>query len=163
MFFEAGFLEPRAFWWQTFWSKQLINKKFNYFPVYFSKSFSQAVQRSLEKLASKGVITEKINGKQKVYAPKQVRFLTKLNNNNNNNNNNGYYFICVFECTVVNLAMYRQFTNAAWDWIIKKKKTKTKTKQNKPKKKNRKKHQQKRNQNCITSGLSQFLFLQQKM
>ena len=27
----------------------------------------------------------------------------------------------------VNLATYRQFTNAAWDWIIKKKKTKTKT------------------------------------
>ena len=31
---------------------------------------------------------------------------------NNNNNNNGN-FICVFECTIVNLAMYRQFTNAA--------------------------------------------------
>lgn len=30
-----------------------------------------AVQRSLEKLASKGTITEKTNGKQKVYAPKQ--------------------------------------------------------------------------------------------
>jgi len=30
------------------------------------------VQRSLEKLGSKGIITEKINGKQKVYAPKQV-------------------------------------------------------------------------------------------
>ena len=69
-----------------------------------------------------------------------------------NNNNNGN-FICVFECTIVNLATYRQFTNAAWDWIIKKKKTKNKTKQ-KPKKKN---------QNCIKSGLSQFLFLQQKM
>ena len=50
-----------------------------------------------------------------------------------NNNNNGN-FICVFECTIVNLATYRQFTNAAWDWIIKKKKTKNKTKQ-KPKKK----------------------------
>ena len=54
-----------------------------------------------------------------------------------NNDNNGN-FICVFECTVVNLATYRQFTNAAWDWIIKKKKetknkTKTKTKQNKTK------------------------------
>ena len=35
---------------------------------------------------------------------------------------------------IVNLATYRQFTNAAWDWIIKKKKTKNKTKQ-KPKKK----------------------------
>jgi len=33
-----------------------------------------AVQRSLEKLASKGIITEKINGKQKVYAPKQDQF-----------------------------------------------------------------------------------------
>ena len=42
-------------------------------------------------------------------------------------------FICVFECTIVNLATYRQFTNAAWDWIIKKK-NKNKTKQ-KPKKK----------------------------
>ena len=60
-------------------------------------------------------------------------------------------FICVFECTIVNLATYRQFTNAAWDWIIKKK-NKNKTKQ-KPKKKN---------QNCIKSGLSQFLFLQQR-
>ena len=36
--------------------------------------------------------------------------------------NNGN-FICVFVCTIVNLATYRQFTNAAWDWIIKKKKT----------------------------------------
>ena len=27
-----------------------------------------------------------------------------------------------FEGTIVNLATYRQFTNAAWDWIIKKKK-----------------------------------------
>ena len=44
-----------------------------------------------------------------------------------------------------NLATYRQFTNAALDWIIQKKKKK------------------KRNQNCIKSGLSQFLFLQQKM
>ena len=52
------------------------------------------------------------------------------NNNNNNNNNNNGNFICVFECTIVNLATYRQFTNAAWDWIIKKKK---KTKQNKNK------------------------------
>ena len=43
-------------------------------------------------------------------------------------------FACVFECTIVNLATYRQFTNAAWDWIIKKKKRKNKTKQ-KPKKK----------------------------
>ena len=44
-----------------------------------------------------------------------------MNNNNNNNNNN---FSCVFECTIVNLATYRQFTNAAWDRLIKKKKKK---------------------------------------
>ena len=52
------------------------------------------------------------------------------NNNNNNNNNNNGNFICVFECTIVNLATYRQFTNAAWDWIIKKKKKQNKTKIN---------------------------------
>ena len=44
------------------------------------------------------------------------------------NDNNGN-FICVFECTIVNLATYRQFTNAAWDWIIKKKNNKNKNKQ----------------------------------
>ncbi|XP_074623836.1 homologous-pairing protein 2 homolog [Acropora palmata] len=33
-----------------------------------------AIQRSLEKLASKGTISEKINGKQRVYAPKQEQF-----------------------------------------------------------------------------------------
>ena len=27
-----------------------------------------------------------------------------------------------FKGTIVNLATYRQFTNATWDWIIKKKK-----------------------------------------
>ena len=69
------------------------------------------------------------------------------------NDNNGN-FICVFECTVVNLATYRQFTNAVWDWIIQKKKKKEKRKEKK----------RKENQNCIIkSGLSQFLFLQQKM
>ena len=52
-------------------------------------------------------------------------------------NNNGN-FICVFECTIVNLATYRQFTNAAWDWIIKKKKLKQK--QNKSRKKKSKLH-----------------------
>ena len=72
--------------------------------------------------------------------------------------NNGN-FICVLECTIVNLATYRQFTNAALDLIIKKKK-KTKTKTNKNKTKAKKK---KKDQNCIKSGLSQFLFLQQKM
>ena len=54
----------------------------------------------------------------------------KKNNNNKNNGN----FICVFECTIVNLATYRQFTNAAGDWIIKKKKQK----ENKTKAKNKK-------------------------
>ena len=34
------------------------------------------------------------------------------NNRNHNNNDNGN-FICVFECTIVNLATYRQFTNTA--------------------------------------------------
>ena len=57
-------------------------------------------------------------------------------NNDNINNNNGN-FICVFECTIVNLATYRQFTNAAWDWIIKNKKKKNK-KQNKNKNKTKK-------------------------
>ena len=37
-------------------------------------------------------------------------FLEVVNSNNNNNYGN---FICVFECTTVNLATYRQFTNAA--------------------------------------------------
>ena len=36
-----------------------------------------------------------------------------------------------FECTILNLATYRQFTSAAWDWIIIKKKNKTTKKQNK--------------------------------
>lgn len=40
--------------------------------------YCQAVQRSLEKLASKGIITEKINGKQKVYAPKQVNSIKNV-------------------------------------------------------------------------------------
>ena len=60
---------------------------------------------------------------------------------------------CVFECTIVNLVMYKQFTKAAWDWIIQKKK----------KKKDREKKEKKRSQNCIKSVLSQFLFLQQNM
>ena len=69
------------------------------------------------------------------------------------NNNNYGNFICVFECTIVNLATYRQFTNAAWDWIIKKKKTKNKNKTKAKKKKF----------NIAKSGLYQFLFLQQKV
>ena len=55
---------------------------------------------------------------------------SKIQNNNNNNNNNDN-FICVFECTIVNLATYRQFTNAAWDWIIQKKKERKKERKEK--------------------------------
>ena len=40
---------------------------------------------------------------------------------------------CVFECTIVNLVMYRQFTKAARDWIIQKKK-KRKTERKKKRK-----------------------------
>ena len=47
-------------------------------------------------------------------------------------------FACVFECTIVNLAMYRQFANAAWDWIIQTK-DKTKKEETKQKKRERKK------------------------
>ena len=78
------------------------------------------------------------------YRDKWRAWAKELNKYNNNNNDNNGNFICVFECTIVNLATYRQFTNAAWDWIIKKKKRKS-------------------NQNCIKSGLSQFLYLQQKI
>ena len=59
------------------------------------------------------------------------------NNNNNNGNNDNGNFICVFECTIVNLGTKRQFTNAVWDWIIqtkeKKKRKKEKQKENKTK------------------------------
>ena len=48
---------------------------------------------------------------------------------------------------------YMQFTNADWDWIIQKRKER---------KKKEKKRKEKK-PNCIKSGLSQFLFLQQKM
>ena len=30
---------------------------------------------------------------------------------------------CVFDSTIVNLPTYRQFANAAWDWIIQNKQT----------------------------------------
>ena len=62
-------------------------------------------------------------------------------NNKNNNNNNGN-FIYLFECTIVNLATYRQFTIGCFEIeLLFKKKI----------------------QNFIKSGLSPFLFLQQKM
>ena len=73
-------------------------------------------------------------------------FKNKIDNNNfgEYNNNNGN-FISVFECTIVNLATYRQFTIGCLRLNYSKK----------FKKRNKK--------NCIKSGLSQFLFLQQKM
>ena len=59
-------------------------------------------------------------------------------------------FSCVFECTIENLSTYRQFTNAAWDWIIQKKE--------------RKKKKQKRKEIKIALSLGYpILFLQQKM
>ena len=60
-------------------------------------------------------------------------------NNNNNNNYNGN-LIYLFECTIVNLATYRQFTIGCLRLNCSKK-----------------------NQNFIKSGLFPFLFLQQKM
>ena len=75
------------------------------------------------------------------------------NNNNNNNNNNdnsndhndNKIMKTLFVFLDVQLWISLRIGNlqfAAWDWIIKKKK---------------------KNQNCIKSGLSQFLFLQQEM
>ena len=52
---------------------------------------------------------------------------------------------------IVNLTTYRQFTNAAWIIVL-----------GLFKEKKRKKEKRKE-KSCIKSGLSQFLFLQQKM
>ena len=52
----------------------------------------------------------------------QIKTMVIMNNGN---------FICVFECRIVNLATYRQFTNVAWDWIIQKKKKKRKDRKEK--------------------------------
>ena len=52
----------------------------------------------------------------------QIKIMVIMNNEN---------FICVFECRIVNLATYRQFTNVAWDWIIQKKKKKRKDRKEK--------------------------------
>ena len=41
-----------------------------------------------------------------------IFFIISDNNNDTTTNNNGN-FTCVFECTIVNLATYRQFANAA--------------------------------------------------
>ena len=41
-----------------------------------------------------------------------IFFIISDNNNDTTTTNNGN-FTCVFECTIVNLATYRQFTNAA--------------------------------------------------
>ena len=43
---------------------------------------------------------------------------------------NNWNFVYVFECRIVNLATYRQFTNVAWDWIIQKKKKRKEKKGN---------------------------------
>ena len=85
---------------------------------------------------------------------KVLRRKKRKNNHNNNNNNNNENFLSVFECTIVNLATDRQFTNAASVWIIL---------DYSKKKIERKKKEKERNQNCITSWLCQFLFLQQNM
>ena len=86
-------------------------------------------------------------------------FYCNKNDSDDDDDNDGklnWNFISVFECTVVNLATYRQFTAGCLRLNYSKKKlkqikTKHKTKQNK------------KNPNFIKSGLSQFLFLQHKM
>ena len=71
-------------------------------------------------------------------------------------------FVCVFECTIVNLAKLRiRNLQILLEIGLLKKTEQNKTKKKREKKKKRK--EKKRNQNCIKSGLSQFLFLQQKM
>ena len=72
-------------------------------------------------------------------------------------------FVCIFECTIVNLAKLRirNLQILLEIGLLKKKTEQNKTKKKREKKKKRK--EKKRNQNCIKSGLSQFLFLQQKM
>ena len=65
-------------------------------------------------------------------------------------------FICVFKCTIVNLATYRQFTNAAWDWIIYKKKKQTKKQKQKPEKKSGLSHNNNNNTDAFTLGGSPF-------
>ena len=69
--------------------------------------------------------------------PNIKEFLWVIDHHNNGN------FICVFECSIVNLATYKCCLRL--DYSKKRRKEK------------------KRNQNCIKSGLSQLLFLQQKM
>ena len=69
-----------------------------------------------------------------------------------NDNNNSVNFICVFEGTIANLATYRQFTNAAWDWMIQKNKTKRKQK-----KKEKKRNQNNNNNNNNNNNLNIFI------
>ena len=88
-----------------------------------------------------------------VWALRHVILPYSNNNNDNDNNDNNGNFIYVAECTIVNLATYRKFTNAAWDWIIKK----TNKQTNKKRKKERKKKEKDWNPNCIKSGLSQTI------
>ena len=101
-----------------------------------------------------------INDHNSWYMTRRLMVWRKVDEHDNNNEN----FICVFECTIVSLATYRQFTNAAWDWIIyKKRKTKNKKQKAKKNKNKNKTKARKKYQNCIKSGLSQSLFLQQKI
>ena len=51
-----------------------------------------------------------LQGERENYQTRDKVYSTVTENSNNINNGN---FICVFECTIVNLATYRQFTNAA--------------------------------------------------
>ena len=48
--------------------------------------------------------------KRNIFVQVILHIITENDIENNHHNGN---FICVFECTIVNLATYRQFTNAA--------------------------------------------------
>ena len=100
-----------------------------------------------------------INDHNSWYMTGRLMVWRKVDEHDNNNGN----FFCVFECTIVNLATYRQVTNAAWDWIIYKKRKTKKTKNKKKTKTKTKQKPEKKYQNCIKSGLSQSLFLRQKI
>ena len=65
-------------------------------PTMFLKSKQSIIREKLDLKPQKGSLS--------------LRQDLKSNNNNNDNKGN---FICVFEWTIVNLATYRQYTNAA--------------------------------------------------
>ena len=108
-----------------------------------------SIKPPLSNMPPPSVISPLFQGK-KVYKPPPLpplpspKYSSLINDVLSSRNNNNANFICVFECTIVNLATYRQFTNAAWDWIIKKKKqTKNKNKKNKSKNKTKNKNKNK--------------------